>query len=400
MPAHDWPTLNWARTDNALMESFWVLAQRFMIVNALSPTEFCYHFERSDFKRKPVGGRHIYERLDTARLAPFLGHSAHSVGGALPMAWEIGIRDATLPPLKLCVECAEQGYHTALFETGWLDVCPIHNRPLRRRCTYCRKLLSHTSYRRFGAAPGTLACGHPWSDVCIRDAPEIDARSVRRLYDWMRRLKQPGSEEMWFGVSLYGESALRQDNQDFVEFVDCLAAVAGLGADNDHHLAFWMRHFREIGTHATSSHRLRRDWFDATVQRLDRYVAALGKQPWHEQVEHYEHAYESMRHMRAIGSRRLHDTVRRRVCLLPLRGKAPVRIRLDDRCIATIAAALLRKHVLSTWSVKRQCESSLDFLDSVCRFSGAPLGCFQLKNGTLTGYWIRQFPRPNRLGRS
>lgn len=400
MQTHDFPPINWARTRHTLLESFWVLAQRFMVVNAISPNEFCYHFERPELKRRRVCGIHVYDRLDFNRLAPLLGHSRESIGMALPMAWEIGIRDSTLAPLKFCEECAELGYHTALFETGWLDVCPIHNRPLRSRCPICRKLLSHVTYRRFGLAPGALACGHTWSGVNIRKAPKLDASSVRRLYDWVRRLKRPGGEETWFGVSLHGESVLRQDDQDFVEFVDCLAAIAGVGADFDHHLVFWLRHFRETQIQTTSSTRLRRDWFTATVERLSRYVAALEQQTWDQQVGSIERAYESLRHLRVIGARRLIDVVRRRICLLPLRGATPVRIRLDDRCIETIAATMVQKHLLSSWNARQQFESSKDFLDFMCRFSGAPLGCFQMRNSTLTGYWIKQIPRPNRLGRA
>ena len=94
MQTHPAKSLNWVPVNHGALESFWVLAQRFMIRNVLSPYEFCHHFERPEIRGRSVAGRHIYRRLDLARLAPFLGQGADTIGSRLPMPWEVGIRDS------------------------------------------------------------------------------------------------------------------------------------------------------------------------------------------------------------------------------------------------------------------------------------------------------------------
>ena len=390
-------SLNWAPTNPAAMESFWVLAQRFMIRNVLSPYEFCHHFERPEIRGRSVAGRHIYRRLDLARLAPFLGQSTDTIGSCLPMAWEVGIRDSGLGPLKLCKLCAERGFHSALFETGWLDVCPIHNRPLTDRCPTCNKLLSHISWKRFGPAPGALACGHAWSEVSLRDAPDVDGTDLRRLAEWVLRLKGGSSEETWYAVSLQGVNSLRQDDLDFRELVDCLAAIVGIGKPAGIRNAFWLRHFRPSRLRQTRRGALRADWFDATLLRVSRYVDALGKQPWQEQIVHLPRPYETHRWLRELGHRHMINALRARVHLLPLWEHKTTRFSVDERILNTIACALLHKHVLSTGHPKFESASGMDHFEHMCRFSGAPLGCVRISRRDVTVYWTPTTLTPDRL---
>ena len=399
MQTHPAKRLNWVPVNRGALESFWVLAQRFMIRNVLSPYEFCFHFERPDIRGQSLAKRHIYQRLDLARLAPYLGHSLDSIGSCLPTPWEIGIRDSGLRPLKLCKLCAERGFHSVLFETGWLDVCPIHNRPLTDRCPTCNKLLSHISWKRFGPAPGALACGHAWSDVSIRGAPEIDATDLRRLADWVGRFKGQTSEESWFAISLHGSNPLRQDDLDFRELVDCLATIVGIGKSTGLRSSFWLRHFRPSTLRQTSRRALRTDWFDATLLRLSRYVEALGDQPWQEQIVHLYRPYETHRWLRELGHRHLIDALRARVHLLPFWDSESTRVGLDEGSLNTIACALLHKHVLSTSHPQFESSSGPDHFVRMCRYSGAPLGVLRIGRRDVTVYWTPMMLTPNRLNR-
>ena len=397
MQTHRAKALNWVSADRATLESFWVLAQRFMIRNVISPYEFCLHFERPALRGKSVARHHIYDRLDLNRLAPFLGHSGESLRTCLPAPWEIGAHDRGLRPLKLCAGCAEQGYHSTLFETGWLDICPIHNRPLTNRCPTCNKLLSHISWKRFGPAPGALACGHAWSDVSVRNTPKLDASSVRRLADWVRRLKGRGTEETWYAVSLHGANCLRQEDRDFIELVDCLAAIVGIGKAAGMRNAFWLRHFRPARLQHTTMTALREDWFDATLHRVSRYIGALVELPWQEQLAYLRRPYETHRWLRALGERRFIDAIRQRLCLLPLRGLGTRRIPLDKPSLNTIACALLHKHALSSSYPQDQVVSATDQLERMCRFTGAPLGCLRVSRRDITVFWTPNVLAPNRL---
>lgn len=399
MQTHSSKRLNWVPVNRGALESFWVLAQRFMIRNVLSPYEFCFHFERPDIRGESLAKRHIYQRLDLARLAPYLGHCSNSIGFCLPMPWELGIRDSGLRPLKLCKLCAERGFHSVLFETGWLDVCPIHNRPLTNRCPTCNKYLSHISWKRFGSAPGALACGHAWSDVSIRGAPEIDATDLRRLAEWTARFKGRTSEESWFAISLHGANAVRQEDRDFRELVDCLVAMVGIGKSAGTRNAFWLRHFRPTHLRRTSTRSLRADWFDATLQRLSRYVGSLTRLPWQDQIGHIRRPYEIHRWLRALGQHRFIDAMRKRVCLLPLSEEQPVRFPLDGRSLDVIGCALLQKHALSTVHPGQEATSETDHVERMCRYSGAPLGVLRISRRDVTVYWTPMVLSPNRLNR-
>lgn len=399
MQTHPAQSLNWVPVNRGALESFWVLAQRFMIRNVLSPYEFCHHFERPGIRRQSVAGRHVYRRLDLDRLAPFLGHSSESIRSSLPMAWEFGIRDSNLGPVKLCSQCAEQGFHSALFETGWLHICPIHNRPLIDRCPTCNKLLSHISWRRFGPAPGALACGHAWSGVSLRDAPVVDAANLRRLADWALRLRGSASEETWYAVALHGASSLRQEDRDFQELVDVVAAIAGIGKPAEMRNAFWLRHFRPARIRKTSAQSLRADWFDATLARLSRYLGSLSAMDWQDQIGHIRRPYETYRWLRDKTPQRFIDHLRGRICLLPLYGREPVKTPLEQRALNVVACALLQKHALSSSHPPYQAVSFADKVDRIRRYSGGPLGCLRVSRRDFSVYWAPNVLTPTDLSR-
>lgn len=399
MQTHPAQSLNWVPVNRGALESFWALAQRFMIRNVLSPYEFCHHFERPEIRGQSVVGRHIYRRLDLDRLAPFLGHSPESIQSCLPMAWEIGIRGSGLGPVKLCKLCAQHGFHSALFETGWLHICPIHNRPLIDRCPTCNKLLSHISWKRFGPAPGALACGHAWSDVSLRDAPDVEGADLRRLADWALRLRGNASEETWYAVSLHGANSLRQEGRDFQELVDCVAAIVGIGKPAEMRNPFWLRHFRPARIRQTSARTLRADWFNATLERLSRYLGALSGLHWQDQISHIHRPFETHRWLREVGQRRLIDRLRGRICVLPIYGRELIQTPLDQTTLDVIACALVQKHALSSSHPRYQAVSAPDHIDRMCRYSGAPLGCLRVSRRDVRVYWTPNVLTPNRLNR-
>ena len=379
------------------LESFWVLAQRFMIRNVLSPYEFCSRFERQEFARKSTAGVPLYDRLDLDGLAPYLGHTPESVRMTVPAAWEIGIRDGTLPPLKICVECAEQGYHTALFETGWLDICPIHNRMLWAKCPWCKRKLRHVSWRRFGAIPGSLPCGHAWSGVSIRRAPSIDPKSARRFAAWVQRVRARSSEETWYAISLHGTGCLQQDNRDFGELTQLLGVMGGLGGEIEPHLSFHIPHFKHGRVRRTLASRLRSDWFDATLQRLSRYMGGMSTKPWQEQIGHIHRTYEAYLNLRRLGPRRLVEWVTKRLCLLPLHGRLISRPLLDAQILNALGCALLQKHVTSSTYPQEVATSPQDYFDFMCRYSGAPLGLLRIRGVDTSVQWMPMELTPSRL---
>lgn len=397
MQTHSNLPLNWVPINATAMESFWVLAQRFMIRNVLSPYEFCAWFEREDLRRKSVAGIHLYNRLDLNGLAPYLGHSTESVRLTVPMPWEIGLRGGTLPPLKLCLECAEQGYHTALFETGWLNICPIHNRPLTAQCPTCRRKLAHISWKRFGTAPGSLACGHAWSGVSIRDTPSIEAQSIRRLAAWLSRLRTRAGEDIWYAVALHGTGSLQQDNADFGELVQLLATMIGLGGDIEAHLSFWIPHFKRGRVQRTVASQLRRDWFDATLQRLSRYRDGLEVLPWFQQSGFIHRTSEALLNLRQFGATRLVRAIKPRICLMPFQSESTVRLTLNDQAVIALACALLQKHVTSSTYPQQILNSPRDYFEFMCRYSGAPLGLLRINGREISVYWMPMKLTPSRL---
>lgn len=397
MQSHPSQTLNWTPVNAGAVESFWVLAQRFMVRNVLSPYEFCYRFRREQFRTDSEAGTHIYQRMDLRRLAHLLGHTQASIPFTLPMAWEVGLRSDSLSPLRLCLECAEQGYHTALFETGWLDVCPIHNRELTRHCPTCRRRLGHVSWKRFGPAPGTLACGHAWSGVSIRHATSIDAMSVRQLAAWVGRLRARSSGEAWYAISLQGTSSLEQDDPDFRELVDHIAAMVELGGDIEAHLSFWIRHFKRGRIRRTVSTEVRADWFDATLYRVSRYMGGLTTMPWIDQKGFIHRTYEAHLNLRHFGPERLVGVIKRRLCLLPLWHNATVRHDLGERELSAIACALVHKHVTSSTYPQFVADTPRDYIEFMCRYSGAPMGLLRIRRRETAVYWMPMKMTPSRL---
>jgi hypothetical protein len=175
--------------------------------------------------------------------------------------------------------------------------------------------------------------------------------------------------------------------------------MVGVGKPAELRNAFWLRRFRPSRIHQTLSESLRPDWFDSTLQRVARYLDGLAEQPPRRQIGNVTRPHELHRWLRAAGQERLTEHIGGVVRLLPLSGRETAQITLDTRSLSAIACALLQKHVLSNSYPRYQAASGLDQIESMCRFSGAPLGCLRVSSRGVIVYWTPSVLKPNRMAK-
>lgn len=130
------PPFNWRQGCISPYESIWSIAQKFTFLNRVGLRQFA----------ALVGGvekpREVWpnlEGLPIEQVRVTLGlEKVCAAGDAVSMLMPLPLR--TIPvkrALRLCPECAERGYHSAVHQLPWLARCPLHGCELVSRCKRC-----------------------------------------------------------------------------------------------------------------------------------------------------------------------------------------------------------------------------------------------------------------------
>ena len=372
---------NVATTRPELMESLWVLSRRFMARNVLTPLEFTQLFRRQlPIKLPRHRGSTVYDRLDLAALAPWIGHTPYTVAAVLPGTFEFSRPLHRLGPVKLCPECAELGFHSVFHEVQWLDRCPIHRRTLSERCLECGRRLSHVTRFRFGETSNTLPCGHRWTTRDIRRVPEMDAAACNRLATWLQRLHARGTGEQWLGLALGRSHSLVAGDEDFRELRDLFSAMAGFPG-----LVTYPA-FRSLGVKKWTLSNLPSDWFDRFLAETRRYADALYRAEWRS-VNLAFQLRDGISLLRSFGKRRLVSAVRHLLQVVDLSSRTFIRADLNDGDAELVAAAFLRKHLCLNTQGEASDMDIWRYLGRAIRFSAQPLGLLCRGHKSPSLYW-------------
>jgi hypothetical protein len=97
-------------------------------------------------------------------------------------------------PEKHCPECAQQLFHSRLFDFPWLQRCPAHGIKLSDRCAVCGLRWPSSTGLQVRSCPG---CGVPELDVLPQRTKLSDAQIAR--FDYVERFLQDRTSGFSFG---------------------------------------------------------------------------------------------------------------------------------------------------------------------------------------------------------
>ncbi|MDH3380229.1 MAG: TniQ family protein [Gammaproteobacteria bacterium] len=155
------PLFNWERTWCRRYVSIWAMLHRFMVANALRPSEMVSLFSENDVQKRQ---EMIDPRLSGTRKEEVFQQVGVSVselnrGYALSIGLT-GFASEIATSLRYCPRCIGSGLHFSWQQLVWLPTCPIHGRSLRNSCECGRKV----RYRLSGpvlAFGSRCECGKP-----------------------------------------------------------------------------------------------------------------------------------------------------------------------------------------------------------------------------------------------
>ena len=373
------PPLNPVEMRPELYESLWLLSRRLMAANELRPLEFVHRFRGTRPNVRDSIFWHVYQRLDLKSLAPYVGHTTRSISGVLPSNFELGRPSHPLGPIKLCLDCANIGYHSVLHEVQWIDHCPIHGTALITNCPRCGRFLSHTSAKRLGQSPRTLPCGHPWTSAEIDQSPDIDASAMSILIAWLRRVHSIHSGERWFAIALGSSRALQRREEDFEGLVDLFLGITECWGS--------IRAFDQEACWSTDQvmalapESIRPDWFESSLQQFKR-ISDRGR------LDLAYRANEAIGLLSNLGRRGFVSMVQRSVCAVEIATGDSARLSLESTTAELLAAVLMNKHSRSTVTYRFDAGDAESYLKFACHLSGQPLGILRLAGGRPMLYWL------------
>lgn len=372
---------NVASTRPELLESLWVLSRRFMALNVLTPLEFTRLFRRDPPMRpSALRASTVYDRIDLDKMAPWIGHTRRSVVALMPDVFEFSKPLLRLGPVKLCPECAEQGYHSVLHEVQWLEYCPIHRRRLSEHCFDCGRRLMHVTRFRLGESPNQLPCGHRWTSANVRSPPQLDASECFRLGTWLRRLHTRGGDEQWLALALGQSGSLVAGDEDFRELLELFSGMAGFSRLVQRPL------IRSLGLKKWTRPSLPQDWFERFLAEAGRYAAELYESEWRSVYLAFQ-LRDAVKLLQGFGKRKLVSVVRNSLQIVDLRSRTFVRIDLQPADIELIAATFLRKHLFLNTQGEPSEMDAWQYLRRAMRFSAQPLGLLRRNSGESDLYW-------------
>ena len=373
------------------MESLWILVRRFLARNCLRPKEFTIRFRRSQ-------DTHQSSTFDMQAFAEHSGIPLDALRASEPSFWEFGLDVDQSRALHFCPQCVESGLHSVFHDVSWMTRCPIHGCELLRNCPTCNRYLGHTSERRFGDSPETLPCGHPWTDVNVRAAPDVDETVFVMLAQWIKRLKSHAGGERWYGLALNGSDCFGRDREDFLEFCDLVAAVGEL--PDAVRSAMRNRRFVKTAVLRTTAESARFGWFQRALKGAERElrdleeVGGLESMLCDDRVLHLDSAIDQLRRVSQQG---FVAQVRKKLFVFDIAGRCE-RVDAISKQLAELAAVVFLQKLLASdrWRRLEGCDQET-YLRHAMRLVGQPVGLLRVKNRVLEVFWSALHLRTNKL---
>jgi hypothetical protein len=127
---------NWRHGCVSPYESIWSIAQKFTFLNRTGFRQFSAFVGGAGASR---GSPRTLEGIPVERVRDALGLESVCFA-ACPVNMLMPLPLRALPirrVLRLCPDCAQRGYHSAIHQLPWLTRCPIHGCELITRCKRC-----------------------------------------------------------------------------------------------------------------------------------------------------------------------------------------------------------------------------------------------------------------------
>lgn len=128
-------------------ESMWALAHRFCILNAPTPRDFVdligaktYPMYKPFYQRASLDDASWFDDKGFSRV---LGITWHSHWRLFPMYYRLDPFSSPIDVLQYCPECLKLSFHSPIYQTMSLRLCPIHRIRLSWRCPRCEKPLTY-----------------------------------------------------------------------------------------------------------------------------------------------------------------------------------------------------------------------------------------------------------------
>lgn len=174
----------WRDDWHAPGESAFSLLAKFQRLNALSCAALTGSFANRNGRRAPPKSSDLRDArcFDLPRMGDALRLPLADLAEAFVMP-SGALQRISVPTLRWCVRCAQQGIHLTVFQYRYIDRCPLHQIPLLARCEGCSEPIGYRLRADLFKAPFNCPyCGRPWW------APARGLDDIRVAQDYRRRL--------------------------------------------------------------------------------------------------------------------------------------------------------------------------------------------------------------------
>ena len=151
---------NW----DARGESLWSILSKLSAENTLSSVELrrCFYLDKSarTFGSASIRSCLSIEGIDRATILANTNLTEESLSWSIPAAFTLGEGDLSTK-LRYCLDCFNEGFHSALFQIEAYTHCPWHDRPLRTECPNCDGWIDYEVGRAMSDSPYRCSCESP-----------------------------------------------------------------------------------------------------------------------------------------------------------------------------------------------------------------------------------------------
>lgn len=183
------PQLCWKPSETYKYESLWSLLNKICLWNCISISGLFSVLGHP--KNKKVGGLHNLAQPDSTTMdaiQALTGMNRELLNESVVSAY-LGINDGALFTdynLRFCPECIAHGFHTVIFQMGFVEKCPLHKELLLEACPRCKEEIPYKS--RFGYS---CFCGHRfWPSRSrrknIKFSTQILSEGFKETIGWLK----------------------------------------------------------------------------------------------------------------------------------------------------------------------------------------------------------------------
>ena len=158
-------------------ESIWGIIEKFRYSNNLSISDIVKIFGKESSKKKlynlPLiksGQSFGIKHLNEEKIIDILGvnilkqfeEKMKIIVNDIPVNFDLVRKE-----LYYCPECIRYGYHSFLFQIGFINYCPYHNIKLFHFCPNCKKEINYNEVIEISEEPFRCRCGHYFYDTNV-----------------------------------------------------------------------------------------------------------------------------------------------------------------------------------------------------------------------------------------